>query len=92
MFRTLRILRASGAAESAGELPPAAAAVAKSDAEPEDAQELVKARRSLAEKEKTIKDRETRIAHLEDENHRLKNPAPAPAPAPKKGKLDEWLY
>lgn len=43
--------------------------------------------------QRTIRDRETRISELEDENHRLKTPAtPAPKAEPaKKSFLDDWL-
>ncbi len=91
MLRRQRILL------SPDEAPPAAAVVEKSDAAPEDAQELVKLRRKLADKDNALKERETRIAHLEDENHRLKTPAAPKAPATpaaksKESVLNEWLY
>jgi uncharacterized protein (DUF3084 family) len=73
-----------------GEKPPAAALVVKSDATEQDAAELVKLQRALADKDKTIKERETRLSELEDENRRLKTP-----PAPKeveKAKESKWAW
>ena len=40
--------------------------------------------------ERTLKERETRIAELEDENRTLKAPTPAPAP-PTPAKKRSWL-
>lgn len=93
MLRQPRVLRYPNPAESGGEPPPATKAVLNSDADPEDAQEIVRLRRDNGEKDKRLKERETRISELEDENHRLKTPKPATAPAKSKESiLDEWLY
>lgn len=71
--------------------------VESSNASPEDAQEIVKLRRENGELHGKVKQREQRIAELEDENGQLKrlpkeekNLAPAPAPA--QSKLSAWLY
>lgn len=75
--------------------PPAAAVVSKSDATENDAQEIIALRRKLEEKESTIKQRETRISELEDENRQLKSipkPAPSPAPAKVEVKKSSWLW
>ena len=61
-----------------GPVPPAAKAVLESDAKESDAAELVELRRKLQDAEKAKKDREVRLAELEDENRRLKTP-PSPA-------------
>jgi hypothetical protein len=45
--------------------------------------------------ERTLKERETRIAELEDENRTLKTPptpAPTPTPAKKKSWLKGWTF
>lgn len=70
--------------------PPAADIVAKGTLTEADAAELVRLRQEKADLEGKVKDRETRMAYLEDENHRLKG---AGVPA-KKGILDalgEWF-
>lgn len=78
-------------ADGAGAPPPAAETVLNSDAKEGDAAEIVRLKRECEGKDKTIKDRETRIAEIEDENRRLKNPEVVPikqATAQKKGFLD----
>lgn len=52
-----------------------------------DAAELVRLRQEKAELGNLVKARETRLAELEDENRRLKNPTP-PAVVQKRGFLD----
>ena len=47
--------------------------------------ECTKTEREVA-LERDIKERETRIAELEDENRQLKTPPPTPRPAPKPAK------
>lgn len=42
--------------------------------------------------ERRLKDRETRVSELEDENHRLKQPVPVPVKKKTAAdELDEWL-
>jgi hypothetical protein len=76
--------------------PPSAAIVEKSDATENDAQQIIALRRKIEDKDQTIKQRETRISELEDENRQLKSipkPAPAPAPAAKpEVKKSSWLW
>lgn len=87
-----RILRESAPADSGG--GSAAAVVKKSEADPEDAAEIVKLKRENADLHGKVKEREQRIASLEDENGQLKRlPAPATTPAKKTSfNADEWLY
>jgi hypothetical protein len=71
-----------------GATPPAAALVAKSDASEGDALEIVRLKREKEDADKKLKERETRLSELEDENRRLKNP---PAPPVKEKSLREKL-
>lgn len=70
-----------------GGSPPAAGVVAGGTLSESDAAELVRLRQEKADLGKLVKDRETRLAELEDENRQLKNPVP-PAVVQKKGFLD----
>lgn len=49
-----------------------------SDAKEADAAEIVRLKRENEQLNGKVKDRETRISELEDENHRLKTPATVP--------------
>lgn len=75
----------------AGANPPAAELVKKSDASEGDAAELVRLKREKEDAEKKLKERETRLSELEDENRRLKTPAPAPKGNNSPEKKREWL-
>jgi hypothetical protein len=63
--------------------PPAASIVLQGGANEGDAAELVRLRQEAAELRETKKQREIRLAELEDENRRLKTPQTPPA-APEK--------
>jgi len=76
----------SGATPSPGD-PPAAAVVAAGKLDERDAAELVRLRQERDDLAAKVKDREGRVAALEDENHRLKHP-PTPAAVQKRGFLD----
>lgn len=67
--------------------PPAAGVVAGGALSESDAAELVRLRQEKDSLGKLVKERETRLAELEDENRQLKNPVP-PAVVQKKGFLD----
>lgn len=67
-----------------GTPPPAAAVVAQGTHGEADAAELVRLKAEKADLEKRLRDRETRISEVEDENHRLRHPAAAQ----KRGFLD----
>lgn len=86
-----RILLSSDPGEAGGGdtpgNPPAAAVVAAGKLSEADAAELVKLRQEKEDLGKLVKERETRLAELEDENRRLKSP-PTPAAVQKKGFLD----
>ena len=72
--------------------PPAAKAVTESDAKPEDAEEIVRLKREADDAKRLLKERETECAHLQDENHRLKQiPTPAPT-TPAKPKNSAWTF
>lgn len=75
-----------GALDASGS-PPAAAVVAAGTLSEGNAAELVRLRQEKDELGKLVKSRETRLAELEDENRRLKNPVP-PAVVQKRGFLD----
>jgi hypothetical protein len=73
-----------------GEVPPVAKKIVDHpEVKETDAAELIKLRGQLSEREQKLKDREMRIAELEDENRVLKTPPkPKPAdPAPEKKKF-----
>ncbi len=70
------------------EPPPAAKIVLESDAEPADAAEIVRLKEERDQKSAALKERETRIAHLEDENRKLKEIPSAPA----KAKGSPWTF
>lgn len=67
--------------------PPAAGVVASGKLSEGDAAELVRLRQEKEDLGKLVKERETRLAELEDENRRLKSP-PTPAAVQKRGFLD----
>jgi hypothetical protein len=82
----------------AGAPPPAAAAVAESDAEPADAAELVKlkrerddALRAKSDAEAARKKLEMDLAQREDEVRRLTTPPPAP-PKPKSERAPNTFF
>ncbi len=75
-----------GTPEGSGS-PPAAGVVAGGSLSESDAAELVRLRQEKADLGKLVKDRETRLAELEDENRQLKNPVP-PAVVQKRSFLD----
>jgi len=89
--RFFRILLSADPGEAGGGdtpgNPPAAAVVASGKLSEADAAELVRLRAEKDELGKLVKERETRLAELEDENRRLKSP-PTPAAVQKKGFLD----
>jgi hypothetical protein len=76
-----------GGSPDASGSPPAAAVVAGGSLSESDAAELVRLRQEKESLGKLVKDRESRLAELEDENRQLKNPVP-PAVVQKKGFLD----
>jgi hypothetical protein len=71
-------LRAPDGETPGGDAPPAAEKVLSSDVDEKAAAEIVRLNRELSERDGTIKERETRISELEDENRTLKNPQPVP--------------
>jgi len=85
------ILRSADPGEAGGGdtpgTPPAAGVVISGKLSEGDAAELVRLRQEKEDLGKLVKDRETRLAELEDENRRLKTP-PTPAAVQKKGFLD----
>lgn len=80
-------------APAPGAPPPAATLVLESGARESDAAEMVRLKREADEAKRLLKEREVEIAHVRDENHRLKTPppAPAPAPAPQRERAPGWL-
>lgn len=87
-MRFLRLLLSpDDAAGGDSSQPPAAAVVAAGGLSEADAAELVKLRQEKADLGKLLKERETRLSELEDENRRIKEVV-TPAAAQKKGFLD----
>ncbi len=91
-MRFLRSPDPAGETSGGGETPspgtpPAATVVAQGKLSEADAAELVRLRQEKADLGKLVKDREVRLAELEDENRQLKNPTP-PAVVQKRGFLD----
>lgn len=76
----------------AGDKPPAAALVVKSDATEKDAAEIIALKRAKEDAENKLKEREIRLSELEDENRRLKTPPAPPSKTPHAEKLKRaWL-
>lgn len=74
-----------------GEKPPVAEKIVNNpEVKETDAADLIKLRGELSDREKKLKERETRISELEDENRTLRTP-PAPKPKPEPKEKEQFM-